>query len=243
MAGSSRKRDDDLERFEGFAGIDFFRELKKRQSREWFAKHKTEYEAGFAKPMAALLREAARALERSYPDCELDQPKVFRIHRDVRFSRDKSPYKTHIAGVIAVRSGGSKLTATPAALYLHLGIDAMSNAEQRETGAGLYSMEPEQLVRYRRAALDPKKGAELRRMLKKLEASGARFIAADSLKRPPPGVPVDHPLAELLKLKGLAAMFPKLPAALTGRRGLLDRVVEQGKLAAPLVRWLAYEAR
>src|SRR4029453_17142710 len=99
MAGSSKKRDDAVERFEGFAGVDFFRELQKRQSREWFAKHKTEYEAGFVKPMAALLREAARALERSYPDCELDQPKVFRIHRDVRFSRDKSPYKTHIAGV------------------------------------------------------------------------------------------------------------------------------------------------
>jgi uncharacterized protein (TIGR02453 family) len=242
MAASRTAKTAAVERFAGFAGVEFFRELARRQSRDWFQAHKAEYEAGFAKPMAVLLGEAKTALERAYPDCELAEPKVFRIHRDVRFSRDKSPYKTHVAGALSVR-GGSKVTATPAALYVHVGFDPDTKRDQRESGAGLYVMEPEQLARYRKAALDPKKGAVLGKMLKKLESSGARFAAAESLKKPPAGVDPAHPRAEILKLKGLVAMFPAMPATLVKKRALLDWLVVQGKLAAPLVRWLAYEAR
>ena len=230
-------------RFEGFAGVEFFRELAKRQSREWFTKHKAEYEEGFVKPMTALLSEAADKLQRAYPDCDLAEPKVFRIYRDVRFSRDKSPYKTHVAGVLSVRSGASKLTSTPAALYMHVGVDAETGKEQRESGAGLYVMESSQLARYRAAALDPKRGAELDSILKKLEKAKMRFTAAESLKRPPAGVDPQHPRAEFLKLKGLVAMFPSMPAALLKKRALLEWAVVQAKLAAPMVRWLAYEAR
>jgi uncharacterized protein (TIGR02453 family) len=231
------------DRFEGFASLDFFRELAKRQSREWFTKHKAEYDEGFVKPMTALLSEAADNLQRAYPDCELAEPKVFRIYRDVRFSRDKSPYKTHVAGVLAVRSGASKLTSTPAALYMHVGVDAQTGQEQRESGAGLYVMDSAQLARYRAAALDAKRGAELASILKKLEKAKMRFTAAESLKRPPAGVDPQHPRAEILKLKGLVAMFPSMPAALVKKRALLDWAVAQAKLAAPMVRWLAYEAR
>jgi uncharacterized protein (TIGR02453 family) len=230
-------------RFEGFAGLDFFRELAKRQSREWFTKHKAEYDEGFVKPMTALLSEAAAKLQRAYPDCELAEPKVFRIYRDVRFSRDKAPYKTHVAGVLAIRSGGSSLTSTPAALYLHVGVDAQTGQEQREAGAGLYVMDSAQLARYRAAALDAKRGAELASTLKKLEKAKMRFAAAESLKRPPPGVDPQHPRAEILKLKGLVAMFPNMPVALVKRRALLDWTVDQAKLVAPMVRWLAYEVR
>lgn len=235
---------DVADRFEGFASLDFFRELAKRQSRDWFQKHKAAYEQGFVKPMKALLGEAAVRLDRAYPDCEIDEPKVFRIHRDVRFSKDKSPYKTHVAGMLAIRSGsGEKATSTPAALYVHVGFDADAKKEERESGAGLYHMDPSQLVRYRAAAIDPKKGAELGSIVRKLEKAKMRFVAAESLKRPPPGVDPEHPHAELLKLKGLVAMFPSMPASLVRKRALLDWVVAQAKLAAPMVRWLSYEAR
>src|SRR5947207_12419980 len=65
-------------RFEGFADGDmkFFRALAKHQDRDWFAKHKAEYEEGWAAPMAALLGEVRAAIDSAYPDCELAEPKV-----------------------------------------------------------------------------------------------------------------------------------------------------------------------
>jgi len=224
-------------KFEGFADPVFFRDLAKKQSRDWFNAHKSEYEEGFVKPMQALLTEASARLDRSYPDCELGEPKVFRIYRDVRFSKDKSPYKTHAAGVLSVRFGGSKVTEAPAALYVHLGFN------ERYSGAGLYHMEGRTLDRYRAALSDEKKGKELGRMLAKLEKANMTFSAASSLKTAPRGTDPDHPRARFLKLKGLVAMFPEFPAPLVKKRALLDWVVERGKAAAPLVRWLAHETR
>lgn len=74
------------DRFTGFADPKFFRDLAKHQSRDWFLANKSSYDAGFAAPMNALLLEVQKKLDRSYPDCELGAPKVFRINRDVRFS-------------------------------------------------------------------------------------------------------------------------------------------------------------
>src|SRR3954469_10869726 len=94
-------------RFEGFAGADmkFFRALSRHQDRTWFAAHKAEYEEGWVRPMTALLAEVHGKLDGAYPTVELEAPKVFRIHRDVRFSADKSPYKTSISGVIVAKRG------------------------------------------------------------------------------------------------------------------------------------------
>src|SRR5579871_1858307 len=97
----------------------FFRALAKNQDRAWFAEHKAEYENGWAKPMAALLEETGAALDGAYPHVELEAPKVFRIHRDVRFAADKSPYKTSVSGVIAAKGSG-KVTEMPAAVYVQL---------------------------------------------------------------------------------------------------------------------------
>ena len=224
-------------KLQGFSDPVFFRDLAKKQSREWFQAHKAEYEEGFVKPMQALLTEAAARLDRSYPDCELGEPKVFRIYRDVRFSNDKAPYKTHVAGVLSVRFGASKVTETPAALYVHLGFN------ERYSGAGLYHMEGRTLDRYRAALLDAKKGKGLDRMLGKLEKAKMTFEAASSLKTAPRGTDPDHPRARFLKMKGLVAMFPEFPRELVKKRALVDWVVERGKQSAPLVRWLAHETR
>lgn len=225
------------ERFDGFDDPKFFRALAKNQSREWFAKHKAEYEAGFAEPMRLLLDELAQKLDKSYPDLELAPPKVFRIHRDVRFSKDKSPYKTHIAGVVPVRLGEGKVTETAAALYLHVG------ATERVTGGGLYHFDGRQLAKYRAAVLDEKKGKQLGRLTSSLEKKGITIRAAESLKSTPRGIDPEHPRAELLKLKGLVGMFEDIPAKSLGGRGLVEWLVGRGKLLAPLVRFIAWETR
>src|SRR5262245_53764319 len=110
------------ERFEGFADRDarFFRALARNQRREWFELHRREYEEGWLAPMKALLAELRERLDPLFPQLPLAQPKVFRIHRDVRFSKDKSPYKTHIGGYVAVEGGQAGPSAT-AVLYVHVG--------------------------------------------------------------------------------------------------------------------------
>ena len=92
--------------FEGFADADarFFRALAKNQRREWFQAHKHEYEHGLARADEARSSpRCASASTRSSRSTPLGEPKVFRIYRDVRFSKDKSPYKTHIGGYVAAR--------------------------------------------------------------------------------------------------------------------------------------------
>ena len=111
--------------FSGFADSNgrFWKALRKNQNREWFAAHKSEFEEGWQKPMKALLHDAHARLDEAYQHCDLDEPKVFRIFRDVRFSKDKTPYKTHVAGILPLKRT-AKMLETPFALYFHIGTDA-----------------------------------------------------------------------------------------------------------------------
>jgi uncharacterized protein (TIGR02453 family) len=225
-------------RFEGFADarLTFFRSLVKHQDRAWFAAHKTEYEEGWHKPMLALLSEARARLDRMYRHCELAEPKVMRIHRDVRFSKDKSPYKTWIGGGVSVVST-AKLPEAPAALYMHVGLE-----KGRATcfgAAGIYGMVPEVLARYRTALLDGKRGGEIAGIVAKLEKKGFRVTAMETMKKVPRGVDPEHPRAELLKRKGLIVSFETPPSNIA-KRALLDWAVERARAAAPLVEWLTF---
>ena len=107
--------------FQGFADKDakFFRTLAKNQTRAWFQAHKDEFENGYNHPMKALLSDVHDAIDSSFPHVDLEEPRVFRIYRDVRFSKDKSPYKTHVGGVIPVKRT-AKMTEVPIALYFHV---------------------------------------------------------------------------------------------------------------------------
>jgi len=220
--------------FQGFAdaGMKFFHSLAKHQDRDWFARHKPSYDEGWAAPMAALLAEARAAIDGAYPDCDLAEPKVFRIYRDVRFGADKSPFKTNVSGVIAARTTG-KATDVPAAVYVQLGTETFA-------GAGLYMMDSRALARYRAAVQDDESGAELVKIVKAIEKKGFTTSAAEELKSAPRGIDPEHPRIGLLKKKGLIASFPAIPAGLIKSRQFVDWVIAQSRLAAPLVRWLVY---
>src|SRR5438876_10354813 len=154
-------------RFEGFADREgrFFRALARNQRREWFAEHRREYEEGWLTPVKGLLAEVRERLDRLFPHHPLGAPKVFRIHRDVRFAKDKSPYKTHIGGYVAIDGAGDG-PAVPAALYVHIG------ASERFVAAGQYMMQPDQLARFRQAVLDDRRGADVPAPLRKLGRAG-----------------------------------------------------------------------
>ena len=221
------------ERFTGFAkdAPRFFHELAAEMSRDWFAAHKAEYEALWVRPMEALLGEVAARLKPAYRGIPLAEPKLFRIYRDVRFSADKTPYKTHVAGHIST-AAGAKPTEGATALYLHLGLDEYS-------GAGHYIFDSEQLTRWRKAVVADKTGKEIAKLCAAATEAGMGLDAHEVLARAPRGVDADHPRAELLRHKGLVVGFPAIPKGLIHKPGFADWLVEQATAAAPIVKWLA----
>ncbi len=222
--------------FRGFADSSgrFFEELTLHNDRGWFEEHREEYQQGWFLPMQALFAEVRGRLSRVYPGGAIAPPKVFRIHRDVRFSKDKTPYKTHIGGLLTLSAaaGGRSQVEVPAALYFHVSHTELFAA------AGLYGMDPATLATHRKALLDPRRGKELERILAPLRRKGFAIEARESLKRPPPGVDPEHPRVELLRMKGLIAVSPELPRKLLGSERLVDRLVEVASACAPLNRWL-----
>jgi uncharacterized protein (TIGR02453 family) len=221
--------------FIGFADADakFFRALAKHQSRDWFLAHKDEFEEGWQRPLKELLSEVHAGVDRAFDHSELDAPKIFRIFRDVRFSKDKSPYKTHLGGLIPTKRKG-KITEVPMALYFHVG------QPKSFAAAGHYMMDARNLAGFRAAVADDARGRELEKILKALTKKGFSVDSHDSYKRVPKGFDPEHPRAEHLKRKGLTVGFPELPKGILASPKLVPWLVTQAKAAAPLVEWLVF---
>lgn len=231
----SRVRAAEVAHFSGFAddGAKFFKALAKNQNRDWFQAHKGEFETGWNGPMKLALAEVRAKIDAAYPHADLDEPRVFRIFRDVRFSKDKSPYKTHVGGTVSVKRTG-KLTEVPVALYFHVG------QPESFAAAGHYMMDGPALARYRAAVADDGRGKELVKILAALSKKGFVLDAREGYKRVPKGFAEDHPRAELLKRKGLIVSFPALPKGMLTSTKLIGWLAGHCKTTAPLVEWLVF---
>jgi uncharacterized protein (TIGR02453 family) len=220
--------------FSGFADGEakFFKALARNQKRDWFMAHKAEFEEGWNAPMKLLLADLRAALDRAYPHCDLGEPKVFRIFRDVRFSKDKSPYKTHVGGHVPIKS--AKPPSGAMAAYVHVGDKELFAA------AGYYMMDGPALARCRAAIADDGRGKELVKLIAKLEKKGFELGSHETMKRVPKGFDPEHPRAELLKKKGIVVTFPDVPRKLLTSKALVPWLVDRAKEAAPLVEWLVY---
>ena len=170
--------------------LKFLRALKRHNDREWFRAHRDHYEAHVRTPMIEILDRLAIDLPTFAPDL-VATPKVsmYRIHRDTRFSVDKSPYKTHVAAIMPHREltkhGG-------AGLYFHVTTD------QVLIGAGVYAPEPRQLYQLRKHI-----AANVQRFRSIVESPVFRrsfgALGGARLQRVPRGFDKDHPAAEYLK--------------------------------------------
>ena len=216
------------EAFRGFpkGGAAFFAQLAKKQDRDWFKANKERYETLWQQPMEALLATVAPKLARTFPDVADAKPKVMRIYRDTRFSKDKSPFKTNIGATLPFSSA----PAAPA-LYVH------GSAEKQFAGFGVWHMEPDVLARFREAVADAG-GAALAKELAKLHAKGFELLEHEPLKRVPAPYPADHPRGALLKLRGFGLSYPKVPAGLTATPKYADWIVAQSKAASKVIDWL-----
>src|ERR1700678_4287902 len=164
--------------FAGFGpkALPFFKALKFHQSREWFEANRETYESAVKGPIGDLVEVVAERLAKAKIPIKGDRKSsMFRLHRDVRFSANKDPYKTH-AGVVLTRSGGKN---DPGLLYFHL------SPEECFFAAGFYQPEPDQLQRLRAAAA--RAPEPFKAMLAKGKKTGLTLSAGGSLKTAPSG--------------------------------------------------------
>jgi uncharacterized protein (TIGR02453 family) len=200
------------ERFDGFPpdAIDFFDELEANNNREWFHAHKATYQRACRAPMEALVAELEPAF---------GPGKIFRINRDVRFSADKSPYKTNIAAVV----GRNYVSLSPEGLFV---------------GGGSYMPDTASLARLRKAIDADASGKELSRIVAALRRKGHEVAAHDVLKSAPKGYAKDHPRIELLRMKGIHAGKGFAPGPWLGTREAFKRIKQAFLDVKPLNAWL-----
>jgi uncharacterized protein (TIGR02453 family) len=200
------------EAFAWFAG------LEADNSRPWFAAHRATYEEAVRGPLEALLDELADELG--------GDVRVFRQHRDVRFSPDKSPYKTRTYGIILPASGSE------AARYAEL------SAAGLFAGTGYYGLAADQLARFREAVAGEAAGPALAEAVAAVRAAGLQ-TSGEALKTAPRGFPRDHPRVELLRHKGLVAGLRRPPGP-DGipRAAALEHARTVWETCAPLTRLL-----
>jgi len=223
------------ERFTGFPdeAIQFFLELQAEQSRTWFKAHQDDFLRLVRRPMEVLAAELQQRLADVYPEITHSEPHIFRIQRDTRFSKDKSPYKTNIAADLPIRPPrGEEDQHTLPGIYLSFGLDGDFVA------VGSWHMGPTALARYRVAVDDPRRGPALKREVDRLVDGGWQVASMEALKRVPPPYAQDHPCAELLKRKGLA-LSVQPSGGVSATPAYVDWAEGRLRAAAPVMRWLA----
>lgn len=202
--------------FRGFPdeAFAFYEALHADNSRTFWQANKPTYQSAVRAPMDELLAE----LEAYGPF------HVFRPYNDVRFSKNKAPYKEHV-GAYGESEGG-------AGFYLQLGADGLMAA------AGYYAMASDQLERFRHAVDALATGAEIEGLVARLSAGGHEIGAISELKTAPRGYPKDHPRITLLRRKGLMAMKRWPVSKWMHTKAVVTRVTDAWEACAAMNTWL-----
>lgn len=211
--------------------FDFFRELQANNTREWFEAHKQRYEKQVREPLLQFVVDFGVRLPEISPHFVADARKsggaLFRIYRDVRFSKDKTPYKTH-AGIQFRHEQGKDVHAP--GFYLHLEPDAIF------FGGGIWHPDTHTLGQIRDAIIA--KPEQWQAVTGSDSFKAAFQLGGDSLKRAPKGYDPDHPLIEDLKRKDFIISRP-LSEAETCAPDFLNRFTTLCHQAAPFNQFLA----
>ena len=190
--------------------LDFYEGLEQNNSKEYWTAHKAIYAAAVLGPMTELADELAD---------DFGEVKIFRPNRDIRFSADKSPYKTAIGATIGPG-------------YVQLSANGLA------AGNGMYQLAPDQLDRYRQSVANDIPGRGLERIIGAITECGISVQGRDVLKTAPRGYPADHPRIELLRYKGIVAWqeWPVEPWLETA--AVKDHITSFLRATRPLGAWL-----
>ncbi|WP_183099162.1 DUF2461 domain-containing protein [Nocardioides pelophilus] len=203
--------------FHGFpvAALDFYDDLEVDNTKSFWEAHKATYDNDVKAPMVALTDALAQ---------EFGDAKVFRPYRDVRFAKDKTPYKTHQGAFVGA--------APSTGWYVEV------SAAGVRVGGGTYHASGPELAAIREGMAEEKSGKVLQRILRDLDRGGFE-IAGDRLKTTPRGYDKDHPRIDLLRHKSLLGMRSYGFEPFVHTPELLDRVRHDWRRLRPLVSWMA----
>jgi uncharacterized protein (TIGR02453 family) len=222
-----------MSNFNGFPGefISFFEKLKKNNSKQWFESNRKDYEKYILHPSREFVIEMGKKLRRIAPEINAIpqiNKSLFKINKDVRFSKDKSPYKTYMG--IWLWEGNRKRMES-SGFYLHVEDKILF------IGAGIKMFPPRVLDRYRQAVVDSKLGVELEKAVKKVSDQGY-LVTGKHYKKVPRGYEADHPNAQFLLYNGLTARVEeKVPDAFFSD-AIIDYAYSHYRNMLPLHRWL-----
>ena len=218
------------QRFSGFspAGLKFLRDLAKHNDRTWFVPRKPIYEAELLQPLQALVADAAAALRKSKIPIGADPMRsTFRIYRDIRFSPDKSPYKTNLGAYLPSTLG----EAEQGGLYIHI------QPKQSFIAVAFYQLDKPALLRWRTAMVkDPKR---FQSMVRALERNGLKISPEhSSLKRMPRGFEAhgSSPIERYFRLDSFT-VGEKLSDKDVSSKRLVERIVALAKRSKPLLEY------
>ena len=207
--------------FSGFpeAALDFYDDLEMDNTKTFWEAHKHVWAESVSAPMKALTAALAD---------EFGEAKIFRPYRDVRFAKDKTPYKTHQGAFVA--KGPST------GYYVQVGAPGV------RVGVGYYEASGPRLASIREAIVEQRRGAELEDILATLTSAGWE-LGGDRLKTSPRGYDADHPRIELLRHKSmtLGKAYGFEPVIHTPE--LVDRVRDDWRAATPFVEWVQRHAK
>lgn len=222
--------------FKGFGkdALPFFKALKFHQDKAWFDDNRAIYDEQVLAPFTALLEDLTAAFGRKKIPLKADGKKsIFRIHRDVRFARDKSPYKTH-AGAVMTRSGGKM---EPGLLYLHV------DPEGCFAAVGFHVPEPQALARLR-AAIAKANGRAFLKLQAELKKGKLALTDGEKLSRLPRGFEAlkGSPLDEVIRRKSFLVEQTITDKDMTSAK-LPDRITDFTVRAMPLLKfgWTALD--
>jgi uncharacterized protein (TIGR02453 family) len=210
----------------------FLRGIAQQNSKEWFEAHRSDYEQFYVEPAKAFVAELGPRLRKLSPSVAFE-PKVngslFRINRDVRFSKDKSPYKTHLD--LWFWHGEHRGWDSPG-FFFRMFVDKLI------LGAGMHRFEKTHLESYRRAVLDPRKGSALAAALDTVKSAGAYEIGGATRKQVPRGFDAGHARAALLLHDGLWAGFEGKVPREARSAAFVDFCANHYRAVFPVNRWL-----
>ncbi len=181
--------------FQGFPRETFslLADLSTHNQKAWFDANKDRFRRFVEQPVQDIVSVIRAHLLRQFQNITHLEGKVFRIHRDIRFSKDKSPYKTHVG--IRFSEDASKDCAAP---FFYVQLEAKSI----HLVIGQKEFDGDTLVRYRTAVMDARTGRALASLVEKMRQDGAT-LQGEQLQKIPRGYPADHDRADFLRFKGL----------------------------------------
>jgi uncharacterized protein (TIGR02453 family) len=227
---------DDIPEFTGFPKetLRFYTDLKENNFRDWFNERKDHYEEYVLKPAQSFVVAFGERLKKisdgfTYDARTNGRGTIMRIHRDIRFSKDKTPYNTRLR--FRFGEGTHEKGMYPGFFF---GMD--------ETGGhllgGIYKFAKPTLDSYRNAVSDENSGAMLARIVQKIRNQNGFKISGENYKKVPRGFDSDHPRASLLKHDKIYASSPDIPVSVLKKPDLVDVAYEYALKIAPLHNWL-----